>query len=302
MKTKKEIIVDLDNILSPIWNKYHVHPGEQLPDKIYHYTDLTGFLGITKGKELWASNASYLNDSKEIVHGLNLIKECILTYKNSHHDKDFKDLVGELTESILSITGESKNYIVSFCEDGDLLSQWRGYTKSNVGIAIGFNTQNLRGMIAESGVIRKIHYNGEVQKQVISEVIPLILDYLYIYFKTRFKDFNYEHFVLYFLLIIKNYAITFKNESFAEEKEWRIIFDKENLLTSNLSVEHRIRDSIILPYLKIPLEEEISGLITNLTISPTNQNSEFTIKSIKEYLTSKSINNISIDESIVPYR
>ena len=47
---------------------------DPLPDRLYHYTDAGGLYGILKDKNLWATHAAYLNDSREFLYGMDLIE------------------------------------------------------------------------------------------------------------------------------------------------------------------------------------------------------------------------------------
>ena len=39
--------------------------SRELPDTIYHYTNLNGFMGIVQNKCIWASDWQYMNDPAE---------------------------------------------------------------------------------------------------------------------------------------------------------------------------------------------------------------------------------------------
>ena len=43
-------------------------------DKLYHYTSRKGLLGIIQNHELWMTNILYLNDSREFMYTLELVK------------------------------------------------------------------------------------------------------------------------------------------------------------------------------------------------------------------------------------
>ena len=47
------------------WRQRHVEADNEV---IYHYTDAHGLLGIVQGRQLWASNAAFLNDSTELTY------------------------------------------------------------------------------------------------------------------------------------------------------------------------------------------------------------------------------------------
>lgn len=40
--------------------------------------------------------------------------------------------------------GGVTNFVICFCEEGDKLSQWRGYADNGRGVSIGFSEQELR--------------------------------------------------------------------------------------------------------------------------------------------------------------
>ena len=42
------------------------------PERLYHYTNPKGLLGIAQSRVLWASNIRYLGDSSEYLHAVQL--------------------------------------------------------------------------------------------------------------------------------------------------------------------------------------------------------------------------------------
>ncbi len=51
--------------------------NRKIEKTLYHYTTQEGFLGIIKNKEIWASHTQYLNDQKEYVHAIDLVKHVL---------------------------------------------------------------------------------------------------------------------------------------------------------------------------------------------------------------------------------
>ena len=49
--------------------------GDTPKGLLYHYTTLTGLLGIVGSKKLWASDIRYMNDSAELKHSADLIRQ-----------------------------------------------------------------------------------------------------------------------------------------------------------------------------------------------------------------------------------
>jgi hypothetical protein len=44
-------------------------PSDTLPEDLYHDTDVGGLMGILTTANLWATHVSFLNDSREVLHG-----------------------------------------------------------------------------------------------------------------------------------------------------------------------------------------------------------------------------------------
>jgi hypothetical protein len=89
---------------------------------LYHYTTADGLQGIVRHKAIWASDYRFMNDAKEFHHGLEIFQEVLKSYRPTPRMSEIVDII--------------RNYkpgpdfcvlIASFCEERDLLSQWRGY-------------------------------------------------------------------------------------------------------------------------------------------------------------------------------
>jgi hypothetical protein len=91
-----------------------------------HYTSQEGLIGILNRKFMYATDATYLNDSQEIVYAVNLAKRYFKEQWLSSHDRSARDMLNVL-EQTETIVGNLPVYVASFSEEPDLLSQWRGY-------------------------------------------------------------------------------------------------------------------------------------------------------------------------------
>lgn len=101
-----------------------------MKELLYHYTDSTTALKILAEQELWMTHTDYLNDlneGKELKERI----EVHLEHKQAVKVLDFLDSIMEA-------------YACSFSEDGDLLSQWRGYCPTGNGFSIGFKSPKKR--------------------------------------------------------------------------------------------------------------------------------------------------------------
>lgn len=110
---------------------------DQLPANIpelYHYSTSAGLKGIVECKQLWLSHLAYLNDAQEYSYGLNLIHKVMEDtydplFRVDARDKSF-----------------SSAFSVSLTQEGNLLSQWRGYCP-NGGYSFAFDKEQLNALL-----------------------------------------------------------------------------------------------------------------------------------------------------------
>lgn len=100
---------------------------------IFHYTSVSGLQGILGNKKLFFTDIRFLNDTKEILTGL----ESFITSFNISTQKDrFYKLINDMNESY---------FVCCFSLDGDSLPMWNYYTKepNNQGYNIEFDDKML---------------------------------------------------------------------------------------------------------------------------------------------------------------
>jgi hypothetical protein len=108
--------------------------------ELFHYTTADGLLGILTDRALWATDATYLNDASEFRYADELVREAL---RGLNVDSTGTlDLKGFLFSDFL--LDSMACHVACFCEDGDLLSQWRAYGRDGMGYAIGFDVRKLR--------------------------------------------------------------------------------------------------------------------------------------------------------------
>ena len=269
---------------------------------LYHYTNLEGFLGIINSQNpgFWATHIGYMNDSMEYQHGIklceNIIEEIIedptveVTLAGRGYLNTLKE---QLTKD------DDEVFVVSFCPNGDLLSQWRGYSRGQYGISIGFDLgqsqlfdySNVNGILTPRPVI----YDQNAQKLRLIEVI-----------KNSFNDVNNKNMDSQitpntFSEIIKYFIPVLKNPSFSEEKEWRIVATNFKEIDKKYPIEFRVRNNIIVPYVTLPFNSEEKLPIKRVVIGPSDS-SEFTEESIRYYLKTNGYTDTEVVRSEIPYR
>ena len=149
------------------------------PDVLYHYCSTEAFFEILKSKRIWLSSLRQSSDfleGKLIAHALNRFAE--------------EDQLGEDYRRALRAFGAVERSFegIALClsEDGDLLSQWRGYAADATGVSVGFSASYLAKLGSEpvglpSFELVKIDYakdetRDDIVRPVYESVPKLLID------------------------------------------------------------------------------------------------------------------------------
>lgn len=216
-----------------------------LPDVLYHYCSMSAFKGIIESKSIWLTDVQRSNDSEEIRWIYKNVPEYVneeLEVYGKALDAGPKETDEErtkrLSETLIStyVTRNglptTDNTTEAFClsENGDLLSQWRGYADDGRGISIGFSTQllavyhrrtyaglnanqwqkNSQMGTAQNLCLQAVNYH-EATKEWLKVLIPL-----------DFHNGEILNEVIRKLIALSWYAPLYKNPAFKEESEWRL--------------------------------------------------------------------------------
>lgn len=89
---------------------------------VYHYTSLDKFWKIIESNSFWATHVRFSNDGQEFLEGQEIINKL---YENhgSSYDKNC--------------------YMICFCNENDLLSQWREYAQNGVSVGMDFSRESI---------------------------------------------------------------------------------------------------------------------------------------------------------------
>jgi hypothetical protein len=194
------------------------------PERIYHYTDSSGVLGILSNAELRLSDLMFMNDSQELLYARDHIGAAIRRRADElWPDTDYQDRTPDENRasilrgvaSYLDIDHDSAGrqyhcYAACFCSEPDLLSQWRGYAAGG-GFTIAFKTSELLN-IEEAGLV-KVTYGGT------TEEIERVVEGLAPHAKGHSGVASWHQFTTSILPLVA----TIKHPSFSEEQEWRLI-------------------------------------------------------------------------------
>jgi Protein of unknown function (DUF2971) len=207
-------------------------------DLLYHYTNTAGLIGILTSGSLWATDVSFLNDAQEMRYGREKLVDALAAEGQRLIDSDAPayganynrgTVMHSAADSIRTDTPPDGHppvtvYIACFCEDGDLLSQWRGYAEGS-GFAIGFRRDHLARLeypTEQLGVGRngtplrlvKVAYGAAaidgLIRRVLDEIVPQPRGHPGSHGWARAQEYVWPS------------LATIKHEAFREEQEWRL--------------------------------------------------------------------------------
>ena len=136
----------------------------------YHYTDATGLIGILTSHRLWATDTRFLNDPSE---GRFLPEKllALMAGKVGGLSARERDVIDAIRRNLASPRDTSSTFSVSFCADGDLLSQWRGYGSFGTGYAIGLDLHD--GPPPQLGLFYDVSYGEEPLEGVATDLLDI---------------------------------------------------------------------------------------------------------------------------------
>lgn len=237
---------------------------------VYHYCGVEAFFNIIKNSTIWLSDVLKSNDSQECIWLRDLVKSKIEAYlsENSHDALHAWQTGYQMNESI---EDNMTIYATCFSESSDTLSQWRGYAQDGSGLAIGFSKKHLQAInYPYSPMFEKVVYQN--QERFVNRIV-----------KENIKNMQKKGIGHVALELNQNYRIEFaryKNPSFKEEKEWRIILrsrpgsPKINCSFGGiefLETQFRCADRKIISYLEMDFSQIKQDIIKEIWIGPKSK-------------------------------
>jgi hypothetical protein len=275
------------------------HPGP-VP-YICHYTNLEGLLGIVAHHDLWLTHSRYSNDDEELTHGYRVVGEVIDGQLTAPADRTRKRFLKEVKDILTSPSPEGV-YICCFCQDDDLLSQWRSYAANGTGVCISFNHRDFSYITGPDspprGLVRlwKVFYAAATQQ----EIVRAALDFAFRDGDSRSLADRARQAADAILFFIP----TFKHEKFMEENEVRLIFTPAPDFSSQ--PQFRVSRGMLVPYYSL---RELSGNpptprllpVTAVRVGPSVNKRE-NVESTRMLLAKSGYVGVNVDSSATPYR
>jgi hypothetical protein len=141
---------------------------------VYHYTTAEGLKGIIENRCIWATNVNFLNDISEYHHGVDIVSEEIKGYEAKPETLLAANIeptslalwlakgiiIGNVQQHLKGTDYSLRTFVASFFDSpapsteadaidaGDILEQWRAYSRDSLGFSIGFDKSALEQHVA----------------------------------------------------------------------------------------------------------------------------------------------------------
>jgi hypothetical protein len=255
----------------------------------------------------------YMNDASEFAHALEIGKKTIAERTRTADSDKEKKLLKNF-EKTLNVISHVHIFVGSLSEAGDLLSQWRGYCPEGNGFSLGFNPSDLDKALSSQGFkLAPCVYDSEKKKTLLNELIDDALKAPESQDTNPFSSelnpglarlSNYVGSVATgFLAEFLNVGPLLKDDSFSEEKEWRILCGV--IPSSDSRFRIRPGKSMLVPYCEIKLHGTDGILhIANLIIGPTPHTdlAKLAADALLNSLSSNGVSGKQVQSSRIPYR
>lgn len=284
---------------------------------LYHYCSSSTFDSILSSRSIWLSSMGLSNDTMEGK----LI--AALFNRLSKQDGFDKESIKDMLEAVKFLEEIYDGLCFCLSEEGDLLSQWRGYASDAFGFSIGFSkeyllllAESIRGKGAPELSLQKVEYDVNAQEKFVSPTYESIKDMinsgrlktpnklglLSLYSEEEINEQVKEYRdalknVYSTILKLSPQLFALKTEAFREEKEWRLI--SNTLREEYFCCAYRALNDRIVPYLNFDLTKLEMEPISEIIIGPKNLTPINVITSmIKRY----GLNNVKVRRSSATYR
>jgi hypothetical protein len=288
-------------------------------DILYHYCSTASFHAIVQSHALWLSSLSLSNDTmkgKLVASAIACLAE--KDSLDEAHIRRLQDGIRFIEEIVDGL---------GFClsEDGDLLSQWRGYAGDATGVAIGFSSEHLDCLSKVSlsrhkpgFTLEKVEYELSAQEARVKPTYSVVKQFITDgAFNTpgrggrRVNSFlspdklGQEEVAIQqprskldeALISIFPQLFRLKAHAFREECEWRLLsYLVEN---ENGHCSHRVVDNRIVPYREFGFAELAPSPIAKVILGPKHGTPP---KIVEAFLRHNNYGTVKVHRSEASYR
>jgi hypothetical protein len=261
-----ELLKRLDNELKTIFGKP--------PAVVYHYTGSAGLIGLIEKGKVWVTKVEYLNDPVEEAYGRKIVASVAMEEAEKEPDAQIAKFLISVAKHISegSLGYATNYYLASFSASSDDLTQWRAYGKDGWGYAVGMR-------VGKNGIgnehIVPVIYSERDQRELTRRCLLLAVRTIR---EEGTTPAALEKAYAELSSVLLELIICMKQEAYAHEKEWRIVFERKQE-----KVHFREgRNHTVIPYIPIKLiggKGELSKIpIEKILLGPQREDDRESIR------------------------
>tara|TARA_R110002072_G_scaffold159880_1_gene310953 strand:+ start:3296 stop:4252 length:957 start_codon:yes stop_codon:yes gene_type:complete len=312
-----------DHIYQALWKDYD--STSDFPDQtplLAHYTSINNFDSIVEHDELWFSHPLNMNDSDELIFGMNQgaaeFKKNMALISACGNQEVFARLLGFFDNHFNHFDENHvlDTYILCFSqhEEKDFdgaLSMWRGYGADGNGIVFVIDTRRIEPNENSPILLSPVDYaTAEDRIGWIKQKVEHVAEILRPLEKS---DEVLNAVAWYWIERLKVFSLFTKHKGFQDEKEWRFVYlrDRDSEATYPPMFGYHISGNGVEPKLKLRLdriprtksEHSLESLINRIVLGPM-ASSELSKRSLVRLLELKGKPELGkkVYASSIPYR
>jgi Protein of unknown function (DUF2971). len=274
-KTLDEVLSDFKVSVKNLISKYF---ESDIQPTLYHYTSCETLISIVTKQEFWLSNVEFMNDKLEVNYSMRIIQTALA--ESSVDERSAKIFLKTIKKH--KKRANETLYVLSLSKDEDSLNLWNNYGK-NDGYSIGIDTPKFITKITERRIGVKtsqetllfdnISVFGNVLYDEASQVrfFRELFDHYYSFILNtnifRINELNTNKIISEMFQVwdtILKFSYMIKQKEHQIENEFRFIAFNDNHQANFF----RVRNGIVLPYIKIGFEKNELMPIKEICIGP----------------------------------
>jgi hypothetical protein len=246
---------------------------------LYHYTSVAGLVGILERRCLFASDVWFLNDASEVRYAQTRMLEQVRKWTDFGSDQPWVEELLEVSEAKPGWLDDV--FVTSFCEERDLLSQWRGYAAG--GFAVGFAADGLAALDRAPGAARlvQVDYGAESGRRRLRALFEQL---------AAGGPYTQEEGERLARKVLLPEMASVKEPSFSEEREWRLLVVEERAER----ILFRVNATAVVPYVEVALPEP--SPVSEVVIGPA-VDQQMRRRGVEQLLARRGYTGVAIRES-----
>lgn len=216
---------------------------------LYYYCKMDTFKSMLRTKTLWLTDLTRSNDCEEVKRAYyNLWSRIRTRLESTDLDKELLASQFEMLDSTFQIQSiVDVPFGCCFCDENDLVQQWREYGDNGGGVSVGFDLDAIPGLTRQhpttsADITRAIGY-----EKVIYDSTWLELDIARIC-SDAMRRYGNHAWLMSILPIFKHYAGFIKNPTFRDEKETRIVFYPDDNFLNSIEGLSGLKENVVPHY------------------------------------------------------